>query len=197
MVKNLSFGQKSQFWSKSQSWTKIIGLKSQRWSKKPNFGLTILIVVKKIHFWVKSTDFDETSKFPSKIEIYVEYFTLSFFRIYVGLISAFGEMKIIELAGNCFSLPVAESCFHLVIFSWYQFYSASRALNNPIEVTLFSISFYELQKAGLQSSSTKYLIFAGASIFIRSSGIACYIGLFLFHFYHCKGPFLTTTVGYA
>lgn len=112
---------------------------------------------------------------------------VSLFRLYVSLISAFGEMKLIELAALCFpsASATAKSCFHLVIFSWYQFYSASRALNNPIEVTLFILSFYQLHKDGMASPSVTYLMYAGPSILIRSSGFACYFAMFLYHFFQC------------
>jgi len=108
-------------------------------------------------------------------------------RLYCGLISGFGELALIDLSTIIFaSLDVARSCFLACVFSWYQFYSASRALNNPVEVTLFILAFRRFALDGSSTSNCRYLLFAGISILVRSSGVACYLALFLCHFYHCR-----------
>ena len=66
-------------------------------------------------------------------------------RIYVGCISAYSEVKIVELSAILFSsLEVAEATYQLLIFSWFGFYAASRALITSVEAALFAISFCTL-----------------------------------------------------
>ena len=66
-------------------------------------------------------------------------------RIYVGLMTAYSEVKILELSAMTFnSLDVAESTYQLLIFSWFGFYAGSRALITTVETALFTLSFCKL-----------------------------------------------------
>ena len=66
-------------------------------------------------------------------------------RIYVGLMTAYSEVKILELSAMTFnSLDGAESTYQLLIFSWFGFYAGSRGLITTVETALFSLSFCKL-----------------------------------------------------
>ena len=97
-------------------------------------------------------------RFVHFLGLYTELNVQTFLRLYTGLICAFGELIMADLAGAIFSPEVGKSYFVLASSSWYQFYSGSKALNNPVEVTLFSLTFFQLYKDGHKSSRSGFYI---------------------------------------
>jgi len=118
-------------------------------------------------------------------------------RIYVGVLTAYSEVRMVTLCCRMYSsLSIAECYCYLSMFSWYQFYAGSRALTNTVESALYCLSATQLFQDKMDSSKVTYLVFAGLSIFIRPSGFLLFLSLFCVHLCHTKDKqsLLTKTI---